>query len=72
MLLGVAGESLFLRSVPVLVEPSLELLAKVRSPDGGEGSEATRSLNVSNDANNEDGGCLHDGNGLNDLTFMHF
>ena len=72
VLLGIAGESLLLRSVPVLVEPSLELFAEVRSPDSGEGSEATRGLNVSDDANNKDGGCLHDGDGLNDLTFMHF
>jgi len=72
VLLGVAGEGLLLRSVPVFVESSLELFAKVGSPDGGEGSEATRSLDVSNDADNEDGGCLHNGDGLNDLTFMHF
>jgi len=72
VLLGIAGESLLLRSVPVLVEPSFELLTEVRSPDGGEGSEATRGLNVSNDANNENGGRFHDGDGLNHLTFVHF
>jgi hypothetical protein len=71
VLLGVAGEGLLLRSVPVLVEPSLELFRKMRSPDSGEGTEATRSLNVSHNANNNDGGCLYNGNGLNDLTFMH-
>ena len=70
--LGVAGEGLLLRSVPVLVESSLELFGKVRSPDGGEGAEATRSFNVSNDANNNNGGCLHNSDGLNHLTFVHF
>ena len=72
VLLGIAGESLLLRSVPVLVKPSLELFAEVRSPDGGEGSEATRGLNVSNDADNKEWGRLHDGDGLNNLTFIHF
>jgi len=72
VLLGIASESLLLRSVPVLVEPSFELFTEVGCPDGGESSEATWSLNVSNDTNNENGGCLHDGDGLNDLTFMHF
>ena len=72
VLLGVASEGLLLRSVPVLVEPSFEFLGKMRSPDGGEGAKATRSLNVSNNTNNDDGGRLHDGDSLNDLTFMHF
>lgn len=72
MLLGVAGKGLLLRSVPVLVEPSLEFLAKVRSPNSGEGAEATRSLNVSNNANNNDGGCLNDGDSFDNLFFVHF
>ena len=72
MLLGVAGKRLLLRSVPVPVEPSLEILAKVRGPDSGEGAEATRSLDVSDNANNHDGGCLDDRDGFNDLTFVHF
>ena len=72
VLLSVASEGLLLRSVPVLVEPSFKLFRKMRSPDGGEGAEAARSLNVSDDTNDEDGGSLHNGDGLNDLTFMHF
>jgi len=72
VLLSVAGEGLLLRPVPVLVEPSSNFFGKVRSPDGGEGAEAARSLNVSNNANNDDGGCLHNGDGLNNLTFVHF
>ena len=72
VLFGVAGEGLLLRSVPVLVEPSPELFGKMGSPDSSEGAEATRSLNVSNNANDNDGGCLHDGDGLDDLTFVHF
>ena len=72
MLLGVPGEGLLLRSVPVLVEPAFELFGKVRSPDGGKGAEAAGSLNVSNNADNKDGGCLHNGDGLDNLTFIHF
>ena len=72
VLLGITGEGLLLRSVPILVEPSPELLAEVRSPDSGEGAEAARSLDVSDNADNNDGGCLHDGDSLNDLTFIHF
>lgn len=72
VLLCVAGESLFLRSVPVPVEPSLELLAKVGSPDSGESPEATRSLNVSNDTDNNDGGCLDNCDCFNNLAFVHF
>jgi len=72
VLLGVASEGLLLRSVPVPVEPSPELFGKVISPDGGEGAEAARSLDVSDNANNKDGGCLHNGDGLNNLTFVHF
>ena len=70
--LGIAGEGLLLRSVPVLVEPSPKLFGKMRSPNGGKGTEAARSLDVSNNANNHDWGCLHNGDGLNNLTFVHF
>ena len=72
VLLGVAGEGLLLRSVPVLVEPSPEFFGEVGSPDGGEGAEAARSFNISNGANNDDWGRLHNGDGLNNLTFVHF
>ena len=38
MLLGVLCESLLLGFVPVLVESSLEFVAEMFGPDGGEGS----------------------------------
>jgi len=51
VLLGVLGESLLLRLVPVLVESSLDLVAQVLGPDGGEGSETTGCLNVADKTN---------------------
>lgn len=53
VLLGVLGESLLLGLVPVLVEPTLELVAQVLSPHGGEGSETTGSLDVAHKTNND-------------------
>lgn len=53
MLLGVLGESLLLRLVPVLVESTLDLVAQVLSPNGGKGSQTTRSFNVTHKTNND-------------------
>ena len=70
-LLGVAGEGLLLRAVPVLVEPTLELVGKVRGPDSGEGAETARSLDVADDTNNNHRWSLDNGNSLHDLTLVH-
>lgn len=51
VLLGVAGESLLLALVPVLVEAALELVAQVLGPDSSERAETTGSLNVSDNTN---------------------
>jgi hypothetical protein len=53
VLLGVLGESLLLALVPVLVESALDLVAQMLGPDGGEGSKASGSLDVSYKTNND-------------------
>ena len=71
VLLGVLGEGLLLGPVPVLVEPPLELVRQVLGPDGGQRPETSGSLDVSNDTNDDHGGSLDDGGGLDDLTLVH-
>lgn len=53
VLLGVLGESLLLALVPVLVESALKLVAQMLGPNGGEGSQASGSLDVSHKTNND-------------------
>jgi len=47
-LLSVLGESLLLGVHPVFIESSLELSGQVLGPDGGQGSETSWSLDVTN------------------------
>lgn len=71
VLLGVARERLLLGAVPVLVEATLELVGEMGRPDGGEGTETTRSLDVANDTDNNHGGSLDNRNRLHDLALVH-
>ena len=51
VLLGVLGEGFALALIPVLVETAFDLVAKVLCPDGSEGAETARSLDVANNTN---------------------
>lgn len=67
----VLGEGpLGLGLVPVLVEPTAALLGEVLSPDGGDGSQATGGLDVSDHADDHHGGSLDDGDSLADLLLV--
>ena len=71
VLLGVAGERLLLGAVPVLVEPPLELVREMGGPDGSEGTEAARSLDVTNNTDNDERRGLHDRDSLDNFTLVH-
>jgi hypothetical protein len=51
--LGVLGEGLLLRPIPVLVEAALELVGKMFSPDCGEGAETARGFDVADEADDD-------------------
>lgn len=70
-LLGVLGEGLALGDGPVLVEAALEVIREMLSPDGSQGTETTGSLSVPGNTNDNHGGSLNDGDGLEDLLLVH-
>ena len=71
VLLGVLGVGLLLGLEPVLVAAALELLGEMLGEDGGEGAEAAGSLDVADDADDDHGGRLQDGDGVDDLALVH-
>lgn len=71
VLLGVGSESLLLGLVPVLVEATLDIVRKVLSPHGGDGSHSSGGVNVSNNTNGNHGGSVNDSASLNNLTLVH-
>ena len=58
-------------SSPVLVEPTLALIADVLGEDGLEGTQAAGSVDVSNDSNHDHGSCLHIGQSLHHFIVTH-
>lgn len=40
-------------------------------PDGGEGAETTRSLDVADDTDDDQGRCFDDCDGFDDLALVH-
>ena len=41
-------------------------------PDGGEGSETTRGIDIADDTNNDDWWGFNDGTGLDDFLLVQF
>lgn len=69
-LLGVLGKSLLLGAVPVLVEAALEVIRQVVSPDGGQGAQAVGGGHISDNADDNHGGSLKNGDSLNSLLLV--
>jgi hypothetical protein len=68
---SVLGVSLLLGLVPVLVATTLEFLTQMLRKDSRQSAESVRSLNVSNNTDNDHGRSFNDGNGVNNLTLVH-
>jgi len=70
LVVDVLGEGLLLGSVPVLVEPSLELVGEGVGPDSAQSSKSLYSLDVSNESDNLEWWSFDDGNGLDDFLLV--
>jgi hypothetical protein len=66
----VLGEGLLLGAVPVLVESALGVVAHVLCPDGGQRARAMRSIDVTNDTNDDQWWRLEDGDSLKNLLLV--
>mmetsp|Transcript_3915 Transcript_3915/g.6384 ORF Transcript_3915/g.6384 Transcript_3915/m.6384 type:complete len:211 (-) Transcript_3915:155-787(-) len=63
----VLGECLVLSLVPTLVETALDFITQVTGPNRSQGTEATRSFDISYEADTDHWRCLQDRD-----TFHHF
>ena len=68
--LGVLGEGLLLRLVPVLVETSAALITEVLSPNRGQSSETLGSLGVTDETDAHHGRGFKDGDSLSDFLLV--
>lgn len=67
----VLGESLPLCAHPILVHSALDFSVEVLSPDGGEGTEAARSLDVADESDNLHRRALNDGQSVDNVLLDH-
>jgi len=65
------GERLLLALVPVLVEPTTTIFAKMFSPDEFKSTETMRSIDVADNTNCNHWRSFNDGHGLNDFLLVH-
>ena len=68
---SIAGEGLLLAAIPVLVEASLDLVREVGSPNGGQRPEPAWGLDVADDADDDHGWYLDDGDSFHHFTLVH-
>jgi hypothetical protein len=68
--LGVLGEGLLLRSVPILIETTFDFITKMSSPNGSKSTKSTRSWNVTNNSDNNNRGSFNDCNSLYDFLLV--
>jgi len=66
----VMSESALLRVSPVLVESLLGVLIESLSPNGGECTETTRSIDVTNNTNNCDGWAFNDSDSFDNFFLV--
>ena len=64
---NILAESLLLGSHPVLVETALDIVVEVLGEDGAESTEATGSLDISDESNNLHWWALNDGDRVDDI-----
>ena len=69
-LLGVLGEGLLLRLVPVLVESALDFIGQVAGPHSGEGAESIGGLHVADHADDHHGRSLKHSHSLDRLLLV--
>ena len=70
ILQSILGEGLLLALAPVLVEPPPDIFAEMLCPDRVESTKATRSLHIGNKSNNNNRGCLNNGDSLTCLLLV--
>jgi hypothetical protein len=68
---SILSEGLLLGTVPVLVESALGFLGEVLGPDGGQGTETTRSLDVTDNTDNNHSGSFDDSDGFDNFLLVH-
>lgn len=69
-LFSVFAESLSLGGHPVLVKSSLEFSRQVVGPDGGQGSQASWSLNIPNNTADDGGRSFENGASFNNFLLV--
>lgn len=71
VLLGVPGKSLFLGSVPILVEAAFDFVREMGSPDSSKGTEAAGGLNITHNTDDHHRWSLDDSDSFYHFSLVH-